>query len=180
MGDTAVIDFEGFDDGKPFEGGKGEDYSLEIGSGSFVPGFEDQLIGLKAGDEKDLDITFPEDYVPDLAGKSVVFKVKVKEVKGPQAPEVDDEFAKDVSEFETLADFKKDLGEKLQQRRTAEAQNDFESAVLDQTSRAPCWISSSTTWRPTSPTAWWRPSWTRSWTSTPCACPARACPWTTI
>ena len=132
MGDTAVIDFEGFDDGKPFEGGKGEDYSLEIGSGSFVPGFEDQLIGLKAGDEKDLDITFPEDYVPDLAGKSVVFKVKVKEVKEPQAPEVDDEFAKDVSEFETLADFKKDLGEKLQQRRTAEAQNDFESAVLDQ------------------------------------------------
>src|SRR5699024_2882957 len=92
----------------------------------------DQLIGLKAGDEKDLDITFPEDYVPDLAGKSVVFKVKVKEGKEPQAPEVDDEFAKDVSEFETLADFKKDLGEKLQQRRTAEAQNDFESAVLDQ------------------------------------------------
>ena len=126
MGDTAVIDFEGFDDG-----GKGEDYSLEIGSGSFVPGFEDQLIGLKAGDEKDLDITFPEDYVPDLAGKSVVFKVKVKEVKEPQAPEVDDEFAKDVSEFETLADFKKDLGEKLQQRRTAEAQNDFESDNLE-------------------------------------------------
>ena len=79
----------------------------------------------------------PEDYVPDLAGKSVVFKVKVKEVKEPQAPEVDDEFAKDVSEFETLADFKKDLGEKLQQRRTAEAQNDFESAVLDQAHRQP-------------------------------------------
>ena len=132
MGDTAVIDFEGFDDGKPFEGGKGENYSLEIGSGSFVPGFEDQLIGLKAGDEKDLDITFPQDYVPDLAGKQVVFKVKVKEVKEPQIPEVDDEFAKDVSEFETLADFKKDLGEKLTARRTAEAQNDFESAVLDQ------------------------------------------------
>ena len=131
-GDTVVIDFEGFLDGKPFDGGKAEGHSLELGSGSFVPGFEDQLIGLKAGDEKDLDITFPEDYVPDLAGKSVVFKVKVKEVKEPQAPEVDDEFAKDVSEFETLADFKKDLGEKLQQRRTAEAQNDFESAVLDQ------------------------------------------------
>ena len=131
-GDTVLIDFEGFDNGTPFEGGKGENYELKLGSGSFVPGFEDQLIGLKAGDEKDLDITFPEDYVPDLAGKSVVFKVKVKEVKEPQAPEVDDEFAKDVSEFETLADFKKDLGEKLQQRRTAEAQNDFESAVLDQ------------------------------------------------
>ena len=129
LGDTAVIDFEGFEDGKPFEGGKGENYSLEIGSGSFVPGFEDQLIGLKAGDEKDLDITFPEDYVADLAGKAVVFKVKVKEVKESQIPTVDDEFAKDVSEFETLADFKKDLGEKLTQRRTAEAQNDFEAEV---------------------------------------------------
>ena len=132
MGDTAVIDFEGFDNGKPFEGGKGTDYSLEIGSGSFVPGFEDQLIGLSVGDEKDLDITFPEDYVKDLAGKAVVFHVKVKEVKESQIPEVDDEFAKDVSEFETLADFKKDLGEKLTQRRTAEAQNDFEQAVLEQ------------------------------------------------
>lgn len=130
--DIAVIDFEGFLDGEPFEGGKGENYSLEIGSGSFVPGFEDQIIGLKAGDEKDLDITFPEDYVADLAGKAVVFKVKVKEVKESQLPTVDDEFAKDVSEFETLADFKKDLGEKLTQRRTAEAQNDFEQAILEQ------------------------------------------------
>lgn len=132
MGDTAVIDFEGFDDGKPFEGGKGTDYSLEIGSGSFVPGFEDQLIGLSVGDEKDLDITFPEDYVKDLAGKPVVFHVKVKEVKESQIPEVDDEFAKDVSEFETLADFKKDLGEKLKQRRETQAQDAFESAVLEQ------------------------------------------------
>ena len=132
MGDTAVIDFEGFDNGKPFEGGKGTDYSLEIGSGSFVPGFEDQLIGLSVGDEKDLDITFPEDYVKDLAGKAVVFHVKVKEVKESQIPEVDDEFAKDVSEFETLADFKKDLGEKLKQRREAQAESAFESAVLEQ------------------------------------------------
>ena len=132
MGDTAVIDFEGFDNGKPFEGGKGTDYSLEIGSGSFVPGFEDQLIGLSVGDEKDLDITFPEDYVKDLAGKAVVFHVKVKEVKEHQAPVVDDEFAKDVSEFETLADFKKDLGEKLKQRREAQADSAFESAVLEQ------------------------------------------------
>ena len=132
MGDTAVIDFEGFDDGKPFEGGKGTDYSLEIGSGSFVPGFEDQLIGLSVGDEKDLDITFPEDYVKDLAGKPVVFHVKVKEVKESQIPEVDDEFAKDVSEFETLADFKKDLGEKLKERRETQAQDAFESAVLEQ------------------------------------------------
>ena len=129
MGDTAVIDFEGFDNGKPFEGGKGTDYSLEIGSGSFVPGFEDQLIGLSVGDEKDLDITFPEDYVKDLAGKAVVFHVKVKEVKESQIPEVD---AKDVSEFETLADFKKDLGEKLKQRREAQAESAFESAVLEQ------------------------------------------------
>lgn len=132
MGDTAVIDFEGFEDGKPFEGGKGTDYSLEIGSGSFVPGFEDQLIGMSVGEEKDLDITFPEDYVKDLAGKAVVFHVKVKEIKESQVPEVDDEFAKDVSEFETLADFKKDLGEKLKQRREAQAQEAFESAVLEQ------------------------------------------------
>ena len=131
-GDTVVIDFEGFLDGKPFDGGKGENHSLELGSHSFVPGFEEQLVGTKAGDEKDLDITFPEDYVADLAGKAVVFKVKVKEVKESQIPTVDDEFAKDVSEFETLADFKKDLGEKLTQRRTAEAQNDFEQAVLEQ------------------------------------------------
>lgn len=132
MGDTAVIDFEGFEDGKPFEGGKGTDYSLTIGSGSFVPGFEDQLIGMSVGEEKDLDITFPEDYVKDLAGKAVVFHVKVKEIKESQVPEVDDEFAKDVSEFETLADFKKDLGEKLKQRREAQAQEAFESAVLEQ------------------------------------------------
>ena len=131
-GDTAVIDFEGFDNGVAFEGGKGENYSLEIGSGSFVPGFEDQLIGLKAGDEKDLDITFPEDYVKDLAGKSVVFKIKVHEVKESQAPQVDDEFAKDVSEFETLADFKKDLGEKLAKRREDQAQENFENAIMEQ------------------------------------------------
>ncbi len=132
MGDTAVIDFEGFDNGVAFEGGKGENYSLEIGSGSFVPGFEDQLIGMKAGEEKELNITFPEDYVKDLAGKAVVFKVKVNEVKESQAPVVDDEFAKDVSEFETLVDFKKDLGEKLTQRRQAQAKEAFEGAVLDQ------------------------------------------------
>ncbi len=131
-GDTAVIDFEGFDNGVAFEGGKGENYSLEIGSGSFVPGFEDQLIGLKAGDEKDLDITFPEDYVKELAGKSVVFKIKVHEVKESQAPQVDDEFAKDVSEFETLADFKKDLGEKLAKRREDQAQENFENAIMEQ------------------------------------------------
>ena len=131
-GDTAVIDFEGFLDGKPFDGGKGTNHSLELGSHSFVPGFEEQVAGMKAGDEKDIDITFPEDYHADLAGKAVIFHVKVNEVKESQAPEVDDEFAKDVSEFETLADFRKDLGEKLQARKEAQAQNDFENAVIEQ------------------------------------------------
>ncbi len=129
-GDTAVIDFEGFKDGEPFQGGKGENYSLELGSGSFVPGFEDQVIGMKAGDEKDLDITFPENYTPELAGAAVVFKVKVHEVKEKQEPEVDDEFAKDVSEFDTLDEFKKDLGEKLKTRRQEQADRDFEEAVI--------------------------------------------------
>ena len=131
-GDTAVIDFEGFDNGTPFEGGKGENYELKLGSGSFVPGFEDQIIGMKAGEEKDLDITFPEDYHADLAGKAVVFHVKVNEVKEPQTPELDDEFAKDVSEFETLEAFRKDLGEKRTKRLEAQAQNDFENAVMEQ------------------------------------------------
>ena len=130
-GDTAVIDFEGFRDGVAFEGGKGEKYSLELGSGAFVPGFEDQVIGMKAGDEKDIDITFPEDYTPELAGAAVVFKVKVHEVKERQEPTVDDEFAKDVSEFETLEEFKKDLGEKLKVRRQEQAERDFENAVVD-------------------------------------------------
>ena len=110
-GDTADIDFEGFDNGKAFDGGKGENFDLEIGSGSFVPGFEDQLIGMKAGEEKDIDITFPENYTPELAGKPVVFHVKVNEVKVKEVPAVDDEFAKDVSEFETLEEFKKSLNE---------------------------------------------------------------------
>ena len=131
-GDTAVIDFEGFDNGTPFEGGKGENYDLKLGAGMFVPGFEEQVVGMKAGEEKDIDITFPEDYHADLAGKAVIFHVKVNEVKESQAPEVDDEFAKDVSEFETLADFRKDLGEKLQARKEAQAQNDFENAVIEQ------------------------------------------------
>ena len=131
-GDIAVIDFEGFKDGVAFEGGKGENYSLELGSGSFVPGFEEQLVGAKAGDEKELNITFPEDYHAELAGKAVVFKVKVHEVKAKELPEVDDEFAKDVSEFDTLADFKKDLGEKLKERRETQNQRDFEAALMEQ------------------------------------------------
>ena len=96
-----------------------------------MPGFEDQLIGMKAGEEKDIDITFPEDYTPELAGAAVVFKVKVNEVKEKQEPALDDEFAKDVSEFDTLDEFKKDLGEKLKQRRQVQADQDFETAVVD-------------------------------------------------
>ncbi len=130
-GDVAVIDFEGFRDGVPFDGGKGENYSLELGSGAFVPGFEDQVVGMKAGEEKDIDITFPENYTPELAGAAVVFHVKVNEVKEKEAPEVDDEFAKDVSEFDTLDEFKKDLAEKLEKRRGEQADRDWDEAVTD-------------------------------------------------
>ena len=131
-GDTVVIDFEGFDNGEAFDGGKGENYDLKLGAGMFVPGFEEQLVGAKAGEEKDLDITFPEDYHPGLAGKAVVFHVKVKEVKEPQAPVLDDEFAKDVSEFETMDAFRKSLAEKIADRRSKQADADFENQVLEQ------------------------------------------------
>ena len=132
MGDTTVIDFEGFDNGTAFEGGKGENYELKLGSGSFVPGFEEQIVGLKAGEEKDIDITFPEDYHADLAGKAVVFHIKVNEVKEAQEPVVDDEFAKDVSEFETLKEFRADLGKKLEEKRASQADMDFKSQIMEQ------------------------------------------------
>ena len=131
-GDTAVIDFEGFLNGKPFEGGKGENHNLELGSGSFVPGFEDQVIGMKAGEEKDIDITFPENYHEDLAGKAVVFKVKVHEVKEKEVPEMDDEFAKDVSEFDTLKDLKADLKKKITEERQKDADRVFEENLMNQ------------------------------------------------
>lgn len=132
-GDTVNIDFEGFMDGKAFEGGKGENHDLELGSGQFIPGFEDQLIGTKAEAEKDVVVTFPEDYgAAELAGKEATFKVKVHAVKEKVAPKLDDEFAKDVSEFETLADFRKDLGSKLQERRESQAQRAFEENLLEQ------------------------------------------------
>ena len=131
-GDTAVIDFEGFLDGKPFEGGKGENHNLELGSHSFVPGFEEQVVGMKAGEEKDIDITFPEDYHKDLAGKAVVFKVKVHEVKEKQVPDLDDEFAKDVSEFDTLKDLKADTKKKLTEERQRQVDQEFENALMDQ------------------------------------------------
>ena len=129
-GDTADIDFEGFDNGKAFDGGKGENFDLEIGSGSFVPGFEDQLIGMKAGEEKDIDITFPENYTPELAGKPVIFHVKINEVKVKEVPAVDDEFAKDVSEFDTLKELKADIKKKMTAERTEAAQRAFEDVLM--------------------------------------------------
>ncbi len=129
-GDTANIDFEGFDNGVPFDGGKGESHDLELGSGSFVPGFEDQVIGMKAGEEKDIDITFPQDYTPELAGKAVVFHVKVNEVKVKEVPALDDEFAKDVSEFDTLKDLKADIKKKLTEERNTAAQRAFEDVLM--------------------------------------------------
>ena len=126
-GDTVVIDFEGFKDGEPFEGGKAEGHSLELGSGAFIPGFEDQVVGMKAGEEKDLNVTFPEDY-----GAKELFKVKVQEVKEKEEPVLDDEFAKDVSEFDTLDAFKADLAEKLKKRREDAAQHAFENALMEQ------------------------------------------------
>ena len=130
-GDTADIDFEGFDNGKAFDGGKGENFDLEIGSGSFVPGFEDQLIGMKAGEEKDIDITFPEDYHKDLAGKAVVFHVKVNKLTMNIIPEQDDEFAKDVSEFDTLEALKADIRAKALEKAQKQLDSDFENAAVE-------------------------------------------------
>lgn len=129
-GDTAVINFEGFLEGKPFDGGKGENHRLELGSHSFVPGFEEQVAGMKAGEEKDIDITFPEDYHADLAGKAVVFKVKCLEVKEKEVPEMDDEFAKDVSEFDTMKELKADLKKKITEERQKAADREFEDALM--------------------------------------------------
>ena len=129
-GDTAVIDFEGFLDGKPFDGGKGENHSLELGSHSFVPGFEEQVVGMKAGEEKDIDITFPEEYTPELAGKAVVFHVKVNEVKEKELPVMDDEFAKDVSEFDTLEELKDNIRSNITAEREETARRDFEDELM--------------------------------------------------
>ena len=131
MGDTADIDFEGFDNGVAFEGGKGENFDLKLGSGSFVPGFEEQVVGMSAGDVKDIDITFPEDYKADLAGKAVVFHVKCNKVTVTNVPEMDDEFAKDVSEFETLDELKADIRAKALENAQKQADNAFEQAAVD-------------------------------------------------
>lgn len=131
--DTVDIDFEGFVDGVPFEGGKAEHHELTLGSGAFIPGFEDQLIGCKAGDEKDVVVTFPEEYhAKELAGKEATFKCKVHKVEETILPEIDDEFAKDVSDTcETLDDLKKEITERLKAERQEAADNAFEEKVLD-------------------------------------------------
>ena len=130
MGDTVVIDFEGFEGGKPFQGGKAEDYSLTLGSGSFIPGFEEALVGAVAGEERDVNVTFPENYAKELAGKPAVFKCKVHEVKESIKPELDDEFAKDVSEFDTLDALKNDIRERFTKSREEQNERAFESAAV--------------------------------------------------
>ena len=131
-GDTVVLDYEGFDNGVAFEGGKAEGYSLKLGSGTFIPGFEDALVGVKAGEDKDINVTFPEEYgAKELAGKPVVFKCKVHEVKETILPELDDEFAKDVSEFDTLKALKDDLKAKKLEAKKQDADTEFRNAVLD-------------------------------------------------
>ncbi len=132
-GDTVVIDFEGFQDGKAFEGGKAEGHSLELGSGQFIPGFEDQIIGKNIGDEFDVNVTFPEEYgAKELAGKDAVFKVKLHEIKVRELPAVDDEFAKDVSEFDTLKELKADLKKKALERKQKAADEAVENALVQQ------------------------------------------------
>lgn len=130
-GDTAVIDFEGFVDGVAFEGGKAENYSLVIGSDSFVDTFEEQLIGKNAGDETEVNVTFPEEYqAEELAGKPAVFKVKIHEIKAKELPELDDEFAQDVSEFDTLAEYREDVRKNLQEEKEAEAKRTKEDEAI--------------------------------------------------
>ncbi len=130
MGDVVNIDFDGFLDGERFDGGKAEGYSLELGSNSFVPGFEDQVAGMQIGEEKDLNITFPVDYAENLAGKDVVFKVKLNSISVPELPELDDEFAKDVSEFDTLEEYKADVRAKLQKNSDEQAENSFRNLIM--------------------------------------------------
>ena len=131
-GDQAIIDFEGFVDDKPFEGGKGEDYPLVIGSHSFIDTFEDQLVGKKVGDDVDVNVTFPEQYqAAELAGKPALFKVKIKEIKVKEYPEIDDEFAQEVSEFDTLDEYKEDIKKKLQEAKENEAKRETESRIIE-------------------------------------------------
>ena len=131
MGDTANIDFEGFDNGVPFDGGKGDNFDLKLGSGQFVPGFEEQIVGMTAGEEKDIDVTFPENYHAELAGKPVVFHVKLNKVTVTVVPAQDDEFAKDVSEFDTLEELKADIRAKALESAQKQADSAFENACVE-------------------------------------------------
>ena len=134
-GDTAVIDFEGFENGVAFEGGKGENYNLVIGSNTFIPGFEDQLVGKKAGEEVEVNVTFPETYhAENLAGKPVVFNVKVNDVKVKEVPALDDEFAKDTTEFETLAELRADVKAKLEEQAKNAADAEMRNALVEKVS----------------------------------------------
>ena len=129
--DIAVIDFEGFVDGVAFEGGKAENHELEIGSNTFIPGFEDQIVGMKIGEEKDINVKFPEEYFSkDLAGKDATFKVKVNEIKRKELPEIDDEFAKDVSEFDTIKELKDSIKAKLEEENSERAKNETENEAI--------------------------------------------------
>ena len=131
-GDMTVIDFEGFVDGTAFEGGKGTDYPLTIGSGAFIPGFEEQLVGAEIGREVDVNVTFPEEYhAKELAGKPAVFKCTVKEIKVKELPDADDEFVKDVSEFDTMEEYRADLKKKIEDRKAADAKAKKEDAVIE-------------------------------------------------
>ncbi len=131
-GDMTVIDFEGFVDGTPFEGGKGTDYPLTIGSGAFIPGFEEELVGAEIGKEVDVNVTFPEEYhAKELAGKPAVFKCTVKEIKVKELPDADDEFVKDVSEFDTMEEYRADLKKKIEERKAADAKAKKEDAVIE-------------------------------------------------
>ena len=131
-GDIVIIDFEGTIDGEPFEGGRAERYTLELGSGRFIPGFEEQIVGMRTGDSKDIDVTFPEDYHSDaLKGKKAVFRVKLHEIKRKNLPALDDEFAKDVSEFETLEEYKQDLAARMKERKRKEAEEARELAAIE-------------------------------------------------
>lgn len=130
MGDNVNIDFDGYLNGERFDGGKAEGYSLELGSGSFVPGFEEQVVGMTIGEEKDLDITFPEDYVADLAGKAVVFKVKLNSITVDELPELDDEFAQD-NDFDTLDEYKADIKQNLQKRADDNAENAVRAELME-------------------------------------------------
>lgn len=132
MGDTAEIDFEGFVDGEAFEGGKGENYPLELGSGSFIPGFEEQVAGHNIDEEFDVNVTFPEEYAAELAGKDAVFKCKIHEIKKKEMPELDDEFVKDVSEFDTLDELKADIKKQISEKKEQEAKTDFENQLIEQ------------------------------------------------